>query len=81
MVGGVAVVGNGVKVLENMMKRAYDMAVEKLVAKLSSYLDTVDGSPDGPGGETIAEQTTTKKTLLALIAGMEGLKGSLINEV
>ena len=81
MASGVAVVGTGVRVLENMFKRAYDVAVEKLVAKLSTYLDTIDGSPGGLGGETVAEQTTTKKTLLALIAGMEGLKGSLIKEV
>ena len=75
--GGAVVVGNGVKVLENM-KRVYDTALDKMVAKLSSYLDPGGGTT---GEETITEQTTTKKTLLALIAGMEGLKGSLIKEV
>lgn len=76
--GGAVVVGNGVKVLGNMMKRAYDATLDKMVSKLSSYLDPGGGTT---GEETIAEQTTTKKTLLALIAGMEGLKGSLIKEV
>lgn len=76
---GAVVVGQSVKVLGNMMKRAYDVAVETILEKLNAKMAALDGV--NTGGESILEQTTTKKTLLALIAGMEGLKGSLIKEV
>lgn len=76
---GAVVVGQSGKVLENMMKRAYDLAIETFLEKLNAKMAALDGVKTGE--ESIMEQTTTKKTLLALIAGMEGLKGSLIKEV
>lgn len=76
---GAVVVGQSAKVLDNMMKRAYDVAVETILEKLNAKMAALNDLSNGE--ENVLEQTTTKKTLLALIAGMEGLKGSLIKEV
>ena len=78
-------VGEKGKVVENMMKRAYDMIqdgfVETWKAKLSSSGWKDFATSPSTGAETLAGDTTKKKTLLALIAGIEGLNGAMIREV
>lgn len=70
-----------------MMKRAYDMVVDGVVETWKAKLSNFDLSSLGMGGEvksgaeTLAGDTTKKKTLLALIAGIEGLNGAMIREV
>ena len=63
-----------------MMKRAYDAATEALFEKWGTKIANLDRGPS-TGAETLAGVTTSRKTLLALIAGMEGLNGAMITEV
>lgn len=59
----------------NVVKRAYDAATEALFEEWKARLAA------STGAETLSGATTSRKTLLALIAGMEGLNGAMITEV
>lgn len=69
---------NGTAIVKHVMKRAYDAAAERLLEKWKTKAASYGVST---GAETMSGQQTTRKTLLALIAGMEGLNGALITEV